>query len=166
MRLDLADGELRVTRPSDAPRHRALHGLTRSLIANAIEGVTKGYEKVLDLHGVGYRVQQSGPGITLIVGLSHQVNLKPLQGVTMTVEGQNKVHVTGVDKQKVGEMAAMSGEAASRASLGLGAEDEKLVEAAHRAGSAEDLKRLLLDLPGGNVPAVREGGAAPAPAPR
>lgn len=106
VKVEVADSTVQVSRLSDSNLHSALHGLTRSLIANAIEGVTKGYEKVLDLHGVGYRVQQSGPGVTLVVGLSHQVNLKPLLGVTLTVEGQNRIHVTGVDKQKVGEMAA------------------------------------------------------------
>ncbi len=107
VKVERVDGNIQVSRVSESDRHSAMHGLTRALIANAIEGVTKGYEKVLELHGVGYRAQQTGPGITLVVGLSHQVNVKPLPGVTLTVEGQNRVHVTGTDRQKVGEMAAV-----------------------------------------------------------
>jgi large subunit ribosomal protein L6 len=80
--------------------------LTRSLIANAIIGVTDGYTKTLELMGVGYRVQQTGSGVTLNVGYSHQVEIQPLDGVTLEVEGNNRVHVRGIDKQRVGEVAA------------------------------------------------------------
>ncbi len=107
VKVERKDGAVEVSRVSESDRHNAMHGLTRALIANAIEGVTKGYEKILELHGVGYRAQQSGSGITLVVGLSHQVSVKPLAGVALTVEGQNRVHVTGIDRQKVGEMAAL-----------------------------------------------------------
>lgn len=107
VKVERVNGAIEVSRVSESDRHNAMHGLTRALIANAVEGVTKGYEKVLELHGVGYRAQQTGPGVTLVVGLSHQVNVKPLDGVTLTVEGQNRIHVAGIDRQKVGEMAAM-----------------------------------------------------------
>ena len=100
------DGQVVVERLSERKFHHSLHGLTRSLIANAIVGVTDGYTKTLELMGVGYRVQQSGEGIVLNVGYSHQVEIQPWDGVTMEVEGNNRVHVRGIDKQKVGELAA------------------------------------------------------------
>ena len=100
------DSEVVVERFSGRKFHHSLHGLTRSLIANAITGVTEGYTKTLELMGVGYRVQQTGPGITLNVGYSHQVEIQPLAGVTLEVEGNNRVHVRGMDKQRVGEVAA------------------------------------------------------------
>lgn len=99
-------GEVVVERMSERKFHRSLHGLTRSLIANAITGVNEGYSKTMELMGVGYRVQQSGPGITLSVGYSHTVEIAPLEGVTLQVEGNNRVHVRGIDKQKVGAQAA------------------------------------------------------------
>ena len=95
-----------VERISERKFHHSLHGLTRSLIANAITGVTDGYTKTLELMGVGYRVQQSGDGIILNVGYSHQVEVHPDEGVTMEVEGNNRIHIRGVDKQKVGALAA------------------------------------------------------------
>lgn len=106
VKVRLADGEVLVERMSERKFHRSLHGLTRSLIANAITGVTDGYSKTMELMGVGYRVQQTGPGITLSVGYSHTVEIPPLEGVTLLVEGNNRVHVTGIDKQKVGAQAA------------------------------------------------------------
>jgi large subunit ribosomal protein L6 len=99
-------GQVLVERMSERKFHRSLHGLTRSLIANAITGVNEGYSKTMELMGVGYRVQQSGPGITLSVGYSHTVEISPLEGVTLQVEGNNRVHVRGIDKQKVGAQAA------------------------------------------------------------
>ncbi len=99
-------GEVIVERLSERKFHHSLHGLTRSLIANAIVGVTDGYTKTLELMGVGYRVQQSGEGIVLNVGYSHPVEIHPREGVTLEVEGNNRVHVRGIDKQKVGELAA------------------------------------------------------------
>ena len=99
-------GEVLVERLSERKFHHSLHGLTRSLIANAIVGVTDGYTKTLELMGVGYRVQQSGEGIVLNVGYSHPVEIQPREGVTLEVEGNNRVHVRGIDKQKVGELAA------------------------------------------------------------
>ena len=100
------DGQVIVERRSPRKFHHSLHGLTRSLIANAITGVTEGYTKTLELMGVGYRVQQTGDGITLSVGYSHTVEIQPLEGVSLTVEGNNRVHVSGLDKQKVGSQAA------------------------------------------------------------
>ena len=105
--VSVEDGRVVVERYSASKFHRALHGLTRSLIANAVVGVTQGYRKTLELMGVGYRVQQSGDGIVLNVGYSHTVEVNPLEGVTLTVEGNNRVHVEGNDKQKVGEVASV-----------------------------------------------------------
>jgi large subunit ribosomal protein L6 len=104
--VKVEDGEVMVERLSPRKFHHSLHGLTRSLIANAITGVTEGYSKTLELMGVGYRVQQTGDGITLSVGYSHPVEIQPIDGVTLTVEGNNRVHVRGLDKQKVGSQAA------------------------------------------------------------
>lgn len=105
--VKLEDGQMVVERYSARKFHRSLHGLTRSLLANAIQGVTQGYEKTLELMGVGYRVQQSGDDIVLNVGYSHTVEVKAREGVTLTVEGNNRVHVRGADKQKVGELASI-----------------------------------------------------------
>lgn len=104
--VKIDDGVVVVERFSERKFHHALHGLTRSLIANAITGVTDGYTKTLELMGVGYRVQQAGDGIILLVGYSHPVEVHPPEGVTMEVEGNNRVHVRGIDKQKVGSLAA------------------------------------------------------------
>ena len=101
------DNEIIVERLSDRKFHHALHGLTRSLISNAIIGVTEGYTKTLELMGVGYRVQQEGSGITLSVGYSHTVDIQPLDGVTLEVEGTNRIFVRGIDKQKVGQQASL-----------------------------------------------------------
>ena len=106
MSVEVSDGVINVSRPSDSRQHRSLHGLTRSLVANMVIGVTEGFQKSLDLVGVGYRVQQSGEGIVLQVGFSHPVNVQPLPGVTLEVEGNNRIHIRGNDKQTVGEVAA------------------------------------------------------------
>jgi large subunit ribosomal protein L6 len=106
MRLHLGDGELRVERPSDAPRHRSLHGLTRTLLANMVVGVQKGFTKTLEMQGVGYRAQQQGDRLVLSVGLSHTVEVSPPEGITLEVEGTNRIHVRGIDKEKVGQVAA------------------------------------------------------------
>lgn len=100
------NGAVVVSRPSDEGHHRALHGLTRSLLANMVEGVNAGFSKSIELVGVGYRVQQNGKGITLNVMFSHPVDIQPPDGVTLEVEGNNRVHVRGIDKQKVGQLAA------------------------------------------------------------
>ena len=99
--VKVEDGSVLVERLSARKFHHSLHGLTRSLVSNAITGVTDGYTKTLELMGVGYRVQQLGDGIVLNVGFSHPVEIHPEEGVTMEVEGNNRVHVRGVDKQDV-----------------------------------------------------------------
>ena len=101
-----SDGQVVVERYSDRKFHHALHGLTRSLIQNAIIGVTDGYTRTLELMGVGYRAQQSGAGVSLAVGYSHPVEVFPTEGLTIEVEGNNLVHVRGINKQQVGELAA------------------------------------------------------------
>ncbi len=101
-----SDGSLIVQRASEESQIKAFHGLTRSLIANMVTGVHEGFNKSLELVGVGYRVQQSGKGITLNVMLSHSVTIQPQDGVTLQVEDNNKIIVSGVDKQAVGQLAA------------------------------------------------------------
>lgn len=100
------DGQLTVARPDDERSSRALHGLTRSLIANNVQGVTEGFSKELEVVGTGYRVQQKGTGIEMALGFSHPVPFEAPQGITLEVEGNNKITVRGVDKQMVGETAA------------------------------------------------------------
>jgi large subunit ribosomal protein L6 len=101
------EGEnLIVTRPSDGGTHRALHGLTRTLLANMVEGVTKGFERVLELSGVGYRAQKADGGISLQIGYCHPVNFAPPPGINIVVEGTNKILVSGIDKELVGQTAA------------------------------------------------------------
>ena len=104
--VKVEEGEVVVERLTERKFHHALHGLTRSLIANAVIGVTDGYIRTLELMGVGYRVQVAGDGVILNVGYSHPVEIHPPEGVTMEVEGNNRIHVRGIDKQKVGELAA------------------------------------------------------------
>ena len=106
MAVNLNDNSLTVTRPSDSKEHRSLHGLTRSLLANMVEGVTNGFERNLDIVGVGYRAQKTGDNLVLNIGFSHSVEVTPLPGVTLDVEGNNRIKVTGIDKEVVGEMAA------------------------------------------------------------
>ena len=102
----LDSGNLIVSRPSDSKVHRSLHGLTRSLLANMVEGVTNGFEKNLDIVGVGYRAEKSGDKLVLRVGFSHLVEVPPLPGVSLDVEGGTRVKVSGINKEVVGEMAA------------------------------------------------------------
>jgi large subunit ribosomal protein L6 len=97
---------LTVTRPSDNKTHRSLHGTTRSIISNMIEGVTKGYEKNLELVGVGYRASKSGQKIVINVGYSHPVEVTPEQGIEIEVPAQTKISVKGIDKERVGAVAA------------------------------------------------------------
>jgi large subunit ribosomal protein L6 len=107
MTIVLEDGILKVTRPSDEQQHRALHGLTRSLLNNMVIGVSDGYERALDLIGTGYRVQQNGKGLTFQLGFSHAVEVQPLEGITLEADGQIRVVVKGADKQAVGHQAAV-----------------------------------------------------------
>ncbi|PKB78473.1 MAG: 50S ribosomal protein L6 [SAR202 cluster bacterium Io17-Chloro-G9] len=104
--VKLEEGMVVVERRSDNKFHHALHGLTRSLIANAVTGVTDGYTKTLELMGVGYRVQEAGNGIILNVGYSHPVEIHPPEGISMEVESNNRVHISGISKQQVGSLAA------------------------------------------------------------
>ena len=106
MRIEKSNDTLTVARPSDAREHRALHGLTRTLINNMVIGASQGFQKTLELVGVGYRVQQNGDGIVLQVGFSHSVEFQPLPSTKLEIEGNNRLHVSGADKQAVGEMAA------------------------------------------------------------
>jgi large subunit ribosomal protein L6 len=99
-------GKLIVSRPSDNRQHRALHGLSRSLLANMVEGVTKGFEKNLELSGVGYRAQKTGNKLTLQIGYSHPVEFDPPQGIDIVVDGNTKIKIAGIDKELVGETAA------------------------------------------------------------
>lgn len=100
------DNTLTVSRPSDSPKHRSLHGLTRSLVYNMVTGVSSGFEKALEIVGVGYRAEKTGDKLTLRVGYSHLVEMTPLPGVSLAVEGTNRIKVSGINKETVGEMAA------------------------------------------------------------
>ena len=102
----IEDGKVIVTRPDDERRSKSLHGLTRTLIANQITGVTTGYTKGLEVVGTGYRVQAKGANIEFALGFSHPVVVVPPDGISFTVEGNNKLTVSGIDKQAVGETAA------------------------------------------------------------
>jgi large subunit ribosomal protein L6 len=104
--VKIEDGQVQVTRPDDERNSRSLHGLTRSLINNQVIGVTQGYSKGLEIVGTGYRVAQKGSSIEFALGFSHPVLVEPPAGITLTVEGNNKVTVAGIDKQAVGETAA------------------------------------------------------------
>ena len=109
MSVTLEEGQVIVTRPNDDRHNRALHGLTRSLIANMVEGVTTGYRKTLEISGVGYRAGRTGPQrdhLTLQVGFSHPIEVAPPAGVSFEVETPTRVHIVGIDKQLVGETAA------------------------------------------------------------
>ena len=102
----LEDGAVLVERKGDAKEHRAAHGLTRTLIANMVEGVSKGFRKSLEIQGVGYRVAKAGERLNLSLGYSHPVVYEAPKGVALSVEGQNRIHVEGIDKQAVGQVAA------------------------------------------------------------
>jgi len=110
--LKLEDGIFMVTRPSDSKEHKAKHGLYRTLINNMVEGVTNGYTKRLEIHGVGYRAARVGENLVIQVGYSHPVEVQPPQGITFSVDGVDpatkatKLSVSGIDKQLVGEIAA------------------------------------------------------------
>ena len=99
-------GQLIVSRPTDNRQHRALHGLSRSLLANMVDGVTRGFEKNLELSGIGYRAQKTGNKLTLQIGYSHPVEFDPPQGIDIVVDGNTKIRIAGIDKELVGETAA------------------------------------------------------------
>ena len=106
MSIAVEGNEIVVTRPSDAKEHRSFHGLTRTLISNMVEGVTKGYSKELEVNGVGYRVQKQGKDLVMNLGYSHQVIMPEIPGITIEVPAPNKIVISGIDKQVVGQFAA------------------------------------------------------------
>ena len=106
MKLERDDGVLRVVRPTDEPRHRALHGLTRTLVNNMVTGVSTGFTKSLEISGVGYRAQLQGEKLVLALGYSHPVEVKPPAGIEFRVESPTRLAVFGADKELVGQIAA------------------------------------------------------------
>jgi large subunit ribosomal protein L6 len=106
MLINLENDTLTVSRPSDSKEHRSRHGLTRSLLANMVEGVSRGFEKVLEIVGVGYRAEKAGDNLVIRIGYSHPVEVTPLPGISLSIEGANRIKVTGINKEVVGEMAA------------------------------------------------------------
>ena len=106
MDIEVKDNQVIVTRPNDLKKMKSYHGLTRTLIANMVTGVTKGYEKVLEINGVGYRAQKQGKTLVLSLGYSHPVEMVDPEGIETVLDGQNKITVKGIDKQKVGQFAA------------------------------------------------------------
>jgi large subunit ribosomal protein L6 len=107
MTIKQEGAEIVVTRPNDLKRSKSLHGLTRTLIKNMVIGVTEGYEKVLEINGVGYRAAKQGKKLTLSLGYSHPVEMEDPEGVTTVLDGQNIIKVQGIDKEKVGQYAAV-----------------------------------------------------------
>ncbi|MEI3542510.1 MAG: 50S ribosomal protein L6 [Acutalibacteraceae bacterium] len=106
MTVTIEENVITVTRPNDEKENRALHGLTRSLIANMIEGVTNGFKKELEVNGVGYRVQKQGKNLVMNLGYSHQVTMSETEDIKIEVPAPNKIIILGADKQKVGQFAA------------------------------------------------------------
>jgi len=106
MTIEQSEGVITVARPTDRGDHRALHGLTRSLIANMVEGVTNGFEKKLEIQGVGYRAQLKGKNLEMALGYSHPVSVEPPEGIEFEVPQPTEVIVRGIDKQLVGQVAA------------------------------------------------------------
>ena len=106
MKIELDGAEVKVTRPNDLKRMKSLHGLTRTLINNMIVGVNQGYEKVLEINGVGYRAQKQGKTLVLSLGYSHPVEMVDPEGIEVVCDGQNRMIVKGIDKEKVGQYAA------------------------------------------------------------
>lgn len=104
--ITVEDGQVLIARPSDMRQHRALHGLTRSLLANMVTGVTDGFSKRLEIQGVGYRAEKQGTGLLLRLGYSHPVVVQPRPGITLELEGTTNIIVKGADKQTVGQTAA------------------------------------------------------------
>ena len=106
MDIKLEGQEITVTRPNDLKKMKSLHGLTRTLISNMVIGVTEGYQKILEINGVGYRAQKQGNKLILSLGYSHPVEMEDPEGLESTMEGQNKIIIKGIDKEKVGQYAA------------------------------------------------------------
>ena len=106
MDIKVEDGHVVVSRPNDLKKMKSLHGLTRTLIHNMVVGVSEGYEKVLEVNGVGYRAQKQGKKLVLSLGYSHPVEMEDPEGIETVLEGQNKITVKGISKEKVGQYAA------------------------------------------------------------
>lgn len=106
MKIEQADGNIVVSRPSDDKIHRSLHGLTRTLVANMVTGVTQGFTKNLEIAGVGYRAAKAGTKLNLTLGFSHPVEVEPPKGITIDVPAPNKIVISGIDKEAVGALAA------------------------------------------------------------
>ncbi len=106
LRVEIVEGEMRVLRPTNGRRHRSVHGLTRSLLNNAVEGVSRGYVRELEIRGIGYRAKLSGGKIELSIGFSHPVMMEPPEGVSFEVPEPTRLRVIGIDKQLVGQAAA------------------------------------------------------------
>lgn len=106
MTVKVEGAEINVTRPSDVKEHRSLHGLTRTLIANMVHGVTEGFRKELEINGVGYRAAKQGKDLVMNLGYSHQVIMPEIDGISIEVPAPNKIIISGCDKQKVGQFAA------------------------------------------------------------
>lgn len=135
--VSISAGEVLVTRPSDIKQHKALHGLSRTLVANMVIGVTAGYRRTLDITGVGFRVAKQGSRLTLQVGFSHPVEVAPPPGILFEVETPTRLHILGIDKQLVGEVAAqVRGIKPPEPYLGKGIRysDEKIRRKAGKAG--------------------------------
>ncbi len=106
LRVAVQDGSVVVSRPTDQPRHRAMHGLTRTLLANMVTGVSQGFSKTLEMQGVGYRAQMQGRDLVLAVGFSHPVQISPPSGIDFEVDGTSRILIKGFDKELVGQVAA------------------------------------------------------------
>ncbi|NLO48916.1 MAG: 50S ribosomal protein L6 [Clostridiales bacterium] len=106
MQITVEGPEVHINRPSEEKLHRSLHGLTRTLVANMVEGVTTGFKKTLEVSGVGYRVQKQGKQLIMNLGFSHQVIVEEIPGITIDVPSPNSIVITGIDKQRVGQFAA------------------------------------------------------------
>ena len=106
MTVAVENGQILVTRPSEQKKHKSLHGLTRTLISNMVEGVTNGFKKELEITGVGYRAAKQGNELVMNLGYSHQVIMPEIDGISIEVPGPNKIIISGIDKQKVGQFAA------------------------------------------------------------
>ena len=106
MTLQQTDGIVTIARPTDQPRHRAIHGLTRSLVANMVAGVSEGFSKTLEMQGVGYRASMQGKDLVLAIGFSHPVTVPPPTNIEFEVEGTSRIVVRGINKEQVGQVAA------------------------------------------------------------
>lgn len=141
IQVAVEDGRIVVRRASDDPKHKALHGLSRTLVANMVDGVTKGYEKSLELRGVGYRAQMQGNKLQLVVGLSHPVEIAPPPGIQVEVPKATQIIVRGIDKELVGEFAAQIRRvrpAEPYSGKGIRYEGERVRRKAGKAGKVSD----------------------------